>query len=227
MELKTVMLSTNKLFLLLILLAAACTGGNRRLPPTPLDQNQKTEHSGKISELQKDLDKILNNVTVLESQVELKDLRQGQLDILQRELTAVEEKITQTDEDGNVSNDLVQQLQKTVVKLRQRLAKLQEKLDARDSIDEDEEETTPDIEAGDAPVLHVSLVELEQDTQDREAGTYVTFYSKKHVTINNIKYNAINLEVYESLPTKIKSMKLPVSVGFTHADTSYCVRAAR
>ncbi len=101
-----------------------------------------------------------------------------------------------------------------------------------------------------APVIHVSLVELddkeedtftlikdggEEENQERSLliGTYVTFHSDKDVTIETIKYGfnftpdyqTEDVEQPKQTEKGVSKMHLYVYVKFIYDDTEYCVTA--
>ena len=252
------MMPANKLFLLLItcaFLTLACPTSKRKSPTAPPigGGDQSGDNSKKFEELQDKITATLGKVATLQAQVEQGGVSQSDLDELQQVINGLKDQVSKGGASAQILKD-IEDLKKREQVLEKQLEKqskdLKEQL-ASDSGDEnhateDKPNLTDQTEGGDAPVLHVSLVWVEEEknenvtlihkngkeeTQERSLarGTYVTFHSDKDVTISTIKYGKV--KVSGGKPTVIIpwndiiftfKVELPMYVDF---GTDHCVSA--
>ena len=241
------MMPANKLFLLLItcaLLAFACTSSKRKSPTAPPigGGDQSGDSSKELKELRDKLGTALSKISELQEQEGQGAVSQDDWNIAQQALTTAQAKIAELESKiskGEASAEVLAELaasKKQMEEMKNQMEEMKKQL-ASDSGGEKPTDENPDLTdvsggdantdltaGGDAPVLHVSLVEVSED-ESKDDGTYVTFHSDKDVVVNKIKYEGIRLTVFESYPTKINSIELPVYVRFTHGSTKYCVKA--
>ena len=271
------MMPANKLFLLLItcaLLAFACTSSKRKSPTAPPigGGDQSGDNSKKFEELQDKITATLGKVATLQAQVGKGAVSQSDLDELEKALTkaltTAQSKIVELE--GKAGNEDVSQTLKNLRGDVDDLTKIvgeNEKLASNSGGNTPPTEEQPDINGsdtnteqtdsaagGDAPVLHVSLVEVEKEKKEtftlikdgiKESeerslliGTYVTFHSDKDVVVDKIKYGEFRLIApytddlggavqgdSDTRPASLQLMQLPVSVKFTHKNKPYCVTA--
>lgn len=232
----------NKLFLLLItcvLLTFACTSSKRKSPTTSGGGNQVTDQSGKIRELQSQIDTLTTALSKISTQQG--DVSQGEFKTIQDALQTVQDEVTGLKgKGGDLSSSEFAEKFAEIMEEMQELAGRVEKVENgkdkeqnEDGKEGEEAETEEEEETGgDAPVIHVSLVEISGD-RSNENGTYVTFHSNEGVTIKTIKYGEITVSggkptvIVHGLNDGIEKFKveLPVYVEFTHYGTDHCVSA--
>ena len=246
------MMPANKLFLLLItcaLLAFACTSSKRKAPTAPPigGGDQSGDSSKELKELRDNLGTALSKVATLQTQVEQGVVSQADFDIAQQVIDDLKDKVSKGGASAQILKDLAD-LEKRVKDAEDQNKELKDQL-ASDSGDEnhateDKPNLTDQTEGGDAPVLHVSLVWVEEEknenvtlihkngkeeTQERSLarGTYVTFHSDKDVVVEEIKYGEVTVDspVVRTSPVTPLPILLPVRVMFLHNSTELCASA--
>lgn len=246
----------NKLFLLLItcvLLTFACTSSKKKSPTTSGGGDQVTDQSGKIRELQSQIDTLTTALSKISTQQG--DVSQGEFKTIQDALQTMQDEVTGLKgKGGDLSSSEFAEKFAEIMEQMQELAGRVEKVENgkdkeqnEDDKEGEEAETEEEKEetGGDAPVIHVSLVELDGDKtgsviyesgkkEERtwQEATYVTFHSNVDVDIQTIKYGDLiftsaNTPPYTPLNDTPRgfTMRLPVSVEFNHSGTKYCVKA--